>query len=119
MNSFKEYILPIPEDDFNNGFKNSKKIANRVLTKLMRRLGSIKFKLTIDALMKKEGSGESRKAGFRSKLTSVAFVEDVQKVLQDSFNKLEESIMNYNKNGMSCCLVQSIKVKILVIRYVI
>ena len=61
---------------------------------------------------------KTRKAGFRTILKAISFIEDVEDVLQAKFSKLEDLIEGYNANGMSGSRVKEIlNLRVMVIKY--
>ena len=117
MNLRKTYVITVREDDFTYNFEQSRKLARRLLTNLMRQIGSIKFRMTIEVLMEKPPDKEMD-AAFRSPLRHVPFTSSLRDILDSKFLKIIRSIDNFNANGMSGCRVKYIKsFKILVVRY--
>lgn len=119
MKSTKEYILPVPTDDYSQGLSRTRSLVRRLIRNLLKHIGAVKFKITIDAVMEKE-PGTSRKAGFRTTLTLISFENDIENILDSMFVKLENSIESYNKGGFSSASVKEItKVRVLVVKHVV
>lgn len=119
MNSSKEYTLHVPDDDYNRGFNRTRALVKRLIRRLLKHIGAVKFKITIDAIMEKE-MGATRKAGFRTALTLISFESDLNEILDKKFGKLENSIESYNKGGFSSATVKDItRVRVLVIKNIV
>ena len=117
-NLIKEYPLPVNSNDYINNFAQTKKKLKRFGMKMFERVGYFSMRVTIDALMEKPGpEPKTQRAGFRSFLTPVRRSADVESIVESKFSKIENDIDNYNKNGMSGCIVKEIlRVRILIVK---
>ena len=117
-NLIKEYPLPVNSNDFIYNFAQTKRRLKRFGMKLFERVGYYLMRVTVDALMEKPGpEPKTQRAGFRSALTPVRRGVDVESIVESKFLKIENDIDNYNKNGMSGCVVKEIlNVRVLVVK---
>ena len=115
--SLAEYVLSVPEDDWTNGLQRTKQLVRRMTRRLLRIVGSIRFRITIDAVMERfVPPVNQNEAGFRSTLKQIPDSSHLDEVLTQSFNQLEKSVETYNRNGMSGSRLKTIKqVRVLVV----
>ena len=117
----KEYTILVNPQDYANNFNQSKRRIKRFVAKVFNLVGYFSFRLTIDTLMEKSApTPKTQAAGFRSALYPILRARDIDSVVESKFNKLEEIIAGYNKNGMSGCTVKEIvSLRILVVKQII
>lgn len=117
----KEYEIPFSSNDYIYNFTKTKRRMTRMITKLVQKVGAISFRITLDLIMEKPVTPPiTQAAGFRSSLRPISRVVDVEDVVLSKFNKIENAIEGYNKNGMSGCIVKKIvSIRVLVVKQVL
>ena len=116
--SFREYKLNVPENDFMNGFRETKSLVERVMKGLVRLVGAVRIRVTIDAEMERIIQPfYPRDAGFRSTLKDLTSEQGIPALMTLVFNQIESSIERYNLEGMSGCRLARVKrVRVMVVK---
>ena len=119
--SSKEYSLAVPSNDFDHGLEMTKSLVRKMIRGLIRLVGPVKVRVTIDAEMKQLiEPGKKRDSGFRSRLRHINSESEIPELMNAMFNQIETAVEHYNEAGMSGCYLSKIKgVRLLAVRYVV
>jgi hypothetical protein len=105
----KEFNIHVPKDDFMYNFPKSNQKIQYFISKIVNRIGSIHFRITIDTIMFKETDNRLINAGFRSTLTPANAFDDITDLIRRQFILIDNNIENFNRDGMSGCVLKEIK----------
>lgn len=116
--SVREYHLPVSQNDHKSGFYQTRHLLKRMMIGLIRLVGSVKFRLTIDLIMKRPiGEEEQREAGFRSTLRSLNSEAEIDSLISEIMNQIDNSIDKYCDAGMSgCTMWRTVGVRVMVVK---
>ena len=116
--SFKEYKLTVPHNDYMGGLANTKSVVSQMIRGLIRLVGPIKVRITIDAVMERVVQpNEERDAGFRATFRTFRTESEIPSIISEMINQIETNVDHYNEHGMSGCRLGKIKgVRLMVVR---
>ena len=81
--SYKEYKLTVPEDDHIFNLVNTELMASRMIRGLIRLVGPVKVRLTLDAVMERFiEPNDKRDAGFRATFRDVSSESEIPTVIR-------------------------------------